>query len=116
VSLPTIRVSIDCGSCGDTLEHDGDQYVCHDCGLRWGTNDVFAEAPAEYLDEDANPCGAPSRDTETKQVRPFKTVNGVVEVWREWRHVYAPCILPAGHTSGHDFPLATTFTDFKEKP
>lgn len=77
---------------------------------------VSDEAPAEYLDEDAQPCGHPSKDTETRQVRPFKTVNGVVEVWRDWRHIYAPCILPAGHASSHDFPLTTTFTDHTEKP
>lgn len=116
MSLPTIHVSIDCGSCGDSLEHDGDQYVCHPCGLCWATDDVFDDAPATYLDEDAQPCGAPSGDSETMQVRPFETVNGVVKSWREWRHIYAPCILPTGHASGHEFPLTTTFKDLKEKP
>ena len=116
MSLPTVRVSIDCGACGDSLEHDGDQYVCNDCGLCWASNDVFDDAPAQYLDEDAEPCAAPSNDTETVQVKPFSTVNGVVEIWRTWRHIYAPCILPAGHKSGHEFPPSTTYTDHKEKP
>ncbi|QDG87135.1 hypothetical protein [Pseudarthrobacter sp. NIBRBAC000502770] len=116
MSLPTIRVSIDCGSCGDSLEHDCDQYVCRDCGLCWATNDVFDDSPATYLDEEAQPCSAPSKDTETVQVKPFRTVNGVVEVWRTWRHVYAPCALPAGHMSDHEFPLSTTYTDHEEKP
>lgn len=116
MSLPSIRLSIDCGSCGESLDHDGDEYACHDCGLCWATSDAFDDMPAEYTDEDAKPCGAPSRDTETKQVKPFETVNGVVKSWREWRHIYAPCHLPADHKSGHDFPLTTTFTDLKEHP
>ncbi|WP_427017827.1 hypothetical protein ACQCSX_04230 [Pseudarthrobacter sp. P1] len=113
MSLPTIRVSIDCGACYAPVEHDGDQYVCFDCGLCWATDDVFDDSPAAFLDEDATPCGEPSGDRKHVDVQPFRTINGVVKEWREWTHVYTACNLPAGHTSTHEFPLTTTHRDLE---
>lgn len=115
-SLPALSVSINCGSCYGNVECDGDGYTCHDCGLIWGTNDPFDETPAEFLDEDATPCGHPSGDREHVDVRPFETVNGVVKSWRRWVHVYAACVLPDGHASDHEFPMTTTYTEHTEKP
>ena len=116
MSLPSLFVSISCGACYSRAEHDGDQYVCFDCGLCWQHGDPFDDSPAEFLDENAAPCGKPSGDTKLVKVQPFCTVNGVVQEWREWTHVYAACNLPAGHKSDHDHPLTTTYKDLKEEP
>jgi len=116
MSLPTLSVSINCGSCYGLVECDGDGYTCQDCGLHWGSNDPFDDTPAEFLDEDATPCEQPSGDREHVDVRPFETVNGVVKSWRRWGHVYAACVLPKDHASDHGFPMTTTYTDHTEKP
>jgi len=116
MSLPTLSVSINCGSCYGEVEGDPDGFTCHDCGLWWSTTDPFDETPAEFLDEDATVCGAPSKDTERIDVRPFETVNGVVKSWRRWVHVYTACVLPSGHSSDHEFPMTTTYTEHTEKP
>ncbi|MBH0778779.1 hypothetical protein [Nocardia bovistercoris] len=43
---PSMHVSYDCGgmSCGsNTDEHDGDSFVCSDCGTSWSDIDVDGE-------------------------------------------------------------------------
>lgn len=115
MSLPTLNVSIDCGSCGESVEHDGDSYRCFDCGLVWSA-DPFDGSPAEYADDEQSPCGHPSNDKPYVRVDPFRTVNGVVEVWRTWTTVDGPCHLPKDHGGGHDHPMSSTYTEHTEKP
>lgn len=107
MSLPSLSVSISCGSCYSEVEHNGDNYECSDCGLRWG-NDPFDDDPAEFLDEDTAPCGHPSTYSGRVSIEPFRTEFGVVKEWQEWTHTYSGCNLPTGHKSDHDYPLTTT--------
>ncbi|MFI8412837.1 hypothetical protein ACIGB6_10205 [Paeniglutamicibacter gangotriensis] len=116
MSLPTIHVFMNCGSCGDGVEHDGDAYRCFDCGLIWATSDPFDESPAEYADEELAPCNHSSGDKPHVSVRPFRTVNGKAESWRTWTTVDAACHLPTGHKGDHDHPYSTTFTEHTEDP
>lgn len=116
MSLPSLSVSIDCGSCFASVEHDGDSYRCFDCGLIWSTNDPFDESPAEYADEEQEACGNESKDKPVVSVRPFRTIDGAVESWRTWTAVDGPCHLPTGHKGGHDWPLVITYTEHTEEP
>lgn len=109
-ALPPLSVSIDCGSCGAAVEHDGDQYVCFDCGLVYDT-DPFSGDQAWFLDEELPPCGDARTEKPWTKRKPFRTVNGVVKVWRNWTFRYQPCPLPAGHKSSHDHNIEASYTE-----
>ena len=117
MSLPSLSVSIHCGSCFSRIEHDGDQYVCFDCGLCWPSNDPFGDDPAEFMDEEASSCGHPANDAHPHvSTKPFRTFNGVAESWRTYTTTYDACHLPEGHKGDHDHPLQTTYVEQTEKP
>ncbi|UXE05419.1 hypothetical protein SEA_RENNA12_68 [Arthrobacter phage Renna12] len=44
-----------CGACGSDTEHDGDSFVCFDCGLNYGEG--REDEPATFLDEELPACG-----------------------------------------------------------
>lgn len=116
MSLPTIRTSINCGSCGEQIHHDGEVYRCDECRLIWETGDPFEDTPAEFLHESDKPCGHHDGYQPPVDVRPFHTRNSVVLLWRAWTTVIGPCHLPAGHASLHDYPSTRTYTEHTEKP
>lgn len=82
--LPSCAVqSPACGACGADTEHDGDSFVCYDCGLNYGEG--REDVPAEYIDEELEPCGRECDNYWHKEGR-----LGVVMACE-------PCKLPAGH-------------------
>ncbi len=90
VLLPTVYVPTpECGHCYGSLEDDGDGYRCEPCGLYWSYDSM--DEPAEYLDDDAEPCGKSGRDRVAMPNDKNETV-----YYREH-----PCPLPEGHRSQH---------------
>ncbi|QSM01282.1 hypothetical protein QDA08_gp88 [Microbacterium phage NoodlelyBoi] len=87
--LPTVYVPTpECGHCYSALVDDGDGYQCEKCGLCWAYNSM--DEPAEYLDDEAEPCGHKGRD------RVEVPTEVGVALYREY-----PCPLPSGHASEH---------------
>lgn len=85
ILLPTVYVPTpECGHCYGSLEGDGDGYRCEACGLYWSNDSM--DDPAEYLDDDAEPCGKAGRDRVEFEDKAFR------------EH---PCPLPKGHRSQH---------------
>lgn len=74
-----------CGACIGELSHDGDGFVCYDCGLYFDP----VRLEASYLDDEAEPCGEPCANEwhEPDRLRPGS------------RWECSPCSLPEGHGS-----------------
>lgn len=99
--LPNAEHVALCGSCGDRLETDDDgRYECADCRLVYTSPD----GPPEYMYAGAAPCGELRRPPVIKYRAPYYTKNGVVQTYRDWTTVFAPCALPEGHESMHTHP------------
>lgn len=112
--LPTASITISCGVCGASLDHDGDVLVCWDCGLDYSAEDPEG-APATYRDEDATPCGRPHPHPTVHDSKPYRTMTHqgktTVLAWRDWTHTRAPCTLPSTHTGLHHNPVTSTYTE-----
>jgi hypothetical protein len=111
-ALPIARVSITCGACGSELEHDGDNHQCYECKLQYPSN-PFEETPAEFFDEEDEPCGHEPRERESSFTRPFQTVNGVVTQYGDYRTVHGDCTLPKGHPSQFHYHSETTTRELR---
>lgn len=72
-----------CGACELETGHDGDSFVCEQCGLNYGDGD---ETRPTFLDPDAPTCGVPST---------------IAEAMARLGFAIGPCELPRGHTSDH---------------
>lgn len=117
--LPPPTVTIACGACGAELdETEDDHLACFDCLLSYDN----AEATADYLDPEKEPCGKSvesyyGRRNPLVTVRPFQTTDGVVVRWRETTHEYGSCALPEDHAKGmHHWPITTRFAYYDHDP
>lgn len=76
-----------CGVCGTDTKFDGDEFVCHDCGIYFDPETLAAE----FLDSEAAVCGEPCDNQ----------WHGDHKIWNGVGHQCGTCELPAGHNSLH---------------
>ena len=86
-----------CGGCGSDTDHDGDDFVCYDCGLSFDR----ATLTASYLDPSRATCGAACTNIwhRPDAIRPGRSFECV------------PCCLPLDHVSRHHHGCRPTTTE-----
>lgn len=113
MTLPTLQITYSCGSCGNELEHDGENLYCHPCRLEY-TGDPADQPEADFIEE-VNPCGHPGHLPVTRR-HPFQTINGTIEQWKTTTTTHEACSLPSDHDGFHyHYPrMVHTFDDGRQ--